>query len=145
MMEKERVRRYIDKIDHIKERSEDINRWMRETDTKENIDKKTRLAIYKAMQEIVEASTDILAMILKDEGKLPKDDYTNINILYEHGVIDKKLKETLNEANGLRNRLIHEYNGLNPEIAFISIEKLLPHTETFIDVVTEWLKRALDR
>jgi len=28
------------------------------------------------MQEVVEASTDIVAMILKDEGKLPKDDYT---------------------------------------------------------------------
>ncbi len=44
------------------------------------------------MQEVVEGSGDVVAMVLKDEGKLPKDDYTNIEKIFELEVIDKNLK-----------------------------------------------------
>jgi uncharacterized protein YutE (UPF0331/DUF86 family) len=75
-MERERLRRYITKIGHIEERIVDIRTWLAELEDFGALDKKTRLAVYKAMQEVVEAATDIGAMILKDEGKLPQDDYT---------------------------------------------------------------------
>jgi len=75
-MDSERLRRYIDKIEHIEERIGDIRAWLCEIEDVRGIDKKTRLAVYKAVQEVVEASTDVVAMILKDEGKLPKDDYS---------------------------------------------------------------------
>ena len=38
---------------------------------------KTKLATYKAFQEIVEACMDIVAMMCKDSKIPPQDDYTN--------------------------------------------------------------------
>ncbi len=140
-MDSERLRRYIDKIEHIEERIEDIRTWLNEREDIKEMDKKTRLAVYKAMQEVVEASTDIVAMILKDEGKLPKDDYTNIEKIFELNIIDRSVKEALNEADGLRNRLVHEYNELNDEIALESIQSLLVQIEEFVEAaVKKWLK-----
>jgi uncharacterized protein YutE (UPF0331/DUF86 family) len=49
-------------------------------------EERTRLAIYKAFQEIVEALFDIIAMKLVDLKIPPKDDYTNIKILEERAV-----------------------------------------------------------
>ena len=135
------MRRYIDKIEHIEERIEDIRTWLNEREDIREMNKKTRLAVYKAMQEVVEASTDIVAMILKDEGKLPKDDYTNIEKIFELNIIDRSVKEALNEADGLRNRLVHEYNELNDEIALESIQSLLVQIEEFVEAaVKKWLK-----
>jgi uncharacterized protein YutE (UPF0331/DUF86 family) len=88
-MERKRLRRYIDKIGHIEERIRDIRTWLIEFENIGVLDRKTRLAVYKAMQEAVEASTDIGAIILKDEGKLPQDDYTNIARLFTPGIIIK--------------------------------------------------------
>jgi uncharacterized protein YutE (UPF0331/DUF86 family) len=140
-MDSERLRRYIDKVEHIEERIEDIRTWLNEIEDIREMDKKTRLAVYKAMQEAVEAATDAVAMILKDEGKLPKDDYTNIEKIFELNIIDKRAKEALIEADGLRNRLVHEYNELNDEIALESIQCLLVPIEEFIEAVKKWMRK----
>lgn len=108
------------------------------------MEKKTRLAVYKAMQEAAEAAMDIVAMILKDEGKLPKDDYTNVEEIFELEVIDKSTKEALNEANGLRNRLVHEYNMLSDDVALESIQCLLEPLDTFLEAVKRWMRRNMD-
>lgn len=140
-MERERLRRYIDKLGHIEERIEDIRSWLAEFEEYSALDRKTRLAVYKAMQEAVEAATDIAAMILKDEGKLPQDDYTNIAQLGTLGIIDDQLKAALNEAGGLRNRLVHGYNGVNDALALESIQDLLSPLGRFVSRVKEWVKR----
>jgi Uncharacterized conserved protein len=141
VMDGERLRRYIDKLGHIEERIEDIRSWLCEVEDFDDIDKKTRLAVYRAMQEVIEAATDVVAMILKDESKLPKDDYTNINKLFKIGIIDKSLREVLNEANGLRNRLVHDYNGLNDKIALKSIQHLLVPMSNFSEAVKKWMRK----
>jgi uncharacterized protein YutE (UPF0331/DUF86 family) len=141
-MERERLRRYVDKIGHIEERIGDIRSWLAEFEDIGALDRKTRLAVYKAMQEAVEAATDIGAMILKDEGNLPQDDYTNIARLCTLGIIDDQLKAALNEADGLRNRLVHGYNELNDALAMDSIQELLSPLERFVSKVTAWVKRS---
>lgn len=95
-----RIARYIDKLQHIGEMTGGIEDWI--DDAKK--DKKSRLAIYKAIQEAIEASCDIVSMYLKDEGYSPKDDYTNIEKWGE--LENDKVSECLKIANGLRNRLV---------------------------------------
>ena len=102
-------------------------------------DKKTRLATYKAFQEVVEACADICAMMLKDSKLLVNDDYTNIEKLAEKRMITRSIADSLKEANGLRNRLIHEYNGLSMSIAFESIISLIPRLREFCKGVKDWL------
>jgi uncharacterized protein YutE (UPF0331/DUF86 family) len=101
------------------------------------------LAVYKAFQELTEASFDIMAMACKDSKIIPKDDYTNIDALYSQKIIDENIKDVLSKSNGLRNRLIHRYNHLDDSIAFESIQTLLPDFEYFVEVISKWLKSHL--
>lgn len=137
-MDEKRVARYLDKLNHLKERLSDINEWI--DDVLE--DKKTRLAVYKATQEAVEAMCDVIAMYLRDNGIPPKDDYTNIE-KWSKLVNQKKLANCLKIANGLRNRLVHYYNGLNDELAVKSIRGILPCLKKFAEMIKSWLQRMI--
>lgn len=136
MSQTSRYTRYLDKIAHCERRIKNIEEWSIEDNSID--DERTRLAIYKAVQEVVESIMDLLAMIIKDTKKLPKDDYTNIQLAYEDNLISKTEKEFLNEANGLRNRLVHGYNGLNDKLAFTALTRLLPGLKIILQKVKEW-------
>jgi len=140
-MIRERIKRYKDKINIIIRRSENIKEWTEGYEAENFLrDEKTKLATYKAFQEIVESCMDIIAMACKDEEIVPKDDYTNIGRLE---FIDENMKKALMEANGLRNRLVHRYNQTDDLIAFVSIKELLPKIEEFVDVIERWMWEKL--
>lgn len=136
-MEKDRIKRYKDKIDLASKRIEQIEEWKDQFLENE----KSALACYKAYQEIVEAVMDIVAMLIKDRKSIPKDDYSNIDNIMDAGIITKEVGDSLKEANGLRNRIIHHYNGLSSKIAYESILNLLPVFEDFLETVEKWLKK----
>ncbi len=82
----------MDKLNLISERLRDIDEWISGYDVSDfTSDKKTRFAIYKAFQELTEASFDIVAMACKDSKIIPKDDYTNIDALCSQKIIDENL------------------------------------------------------
>ncbi|RLG56944.1 MAG: DUF86 domain-containing protein [Candidatus Hydrothermarchaeota archaeon] len=142
MLSEKRLQRYKDKLNLILLRTDEAKKWLGEKDLEELIyDNKTKLAIYKAFQEIAEASMDIIAMVCKDEKFIPKDDYTNINILFERKILDKELRDILKEFNGLRNVLVHRYNGTDDLRALRSIDSLLQHVEKFVEVVEKWISK----
>jgi len=146
MIDEIRLKRYREKIIHIEGRTSLINEWVSNYSDEDFIsDEKTKLAVYKAFQEIVESAMDIIAMICKDAGVPPKDDYTNIETLKELGVINADLMERLVEANGLRNRLVHHYNKLDDRIAFESIKELLDDLLIFVEVVEGWIAKRLEK
>ena len=143
-MDIERISRYKDKLNIISERKQDIEEWVSGYDSSDFIrDKKTRLAVYKAFQELVEASFDVTAMACKDLKIIPKDDYSNIDLLFEKKFINSSLKNTLSESNGLRNRLVHRYNGLDDSLAFESIIEHLTSISDFSEVIEKWLRSNL--
>lgn len=143
-MDIERISRYKDKLNLISERKQDIEEWISGYDSSDFIqDKKTRLAVYKAFQELVEASFDVAAMACKDLKIIPKDDYTNIDLLFEKKFINSSLKNSLSESNGLRNRLVHRYNGLDDSLAFDSIMEHLTSILDFSEVIGKWLRSNL--
>lgn len=133
------MKRYKDKLERIERRDKEISEWKEFALERE----KEKLATYKAFEEVVEASMDLVAMIVRDIKKIPQDDYSNIERLEEEGMIEKGIGEGLKEANGLRNRIVHEYNGLDERIALDSMEKILPKIEKFSDVVKGWLKKQI--
>jgi len=143
-MEIERARRYMDKIDLIKERINDIKEWIGNVSMEEFMeDKKLRLATYKAFQEIIEASMDISSMMIRDLNLIVMDDYSNLNMLHEKKILSMDVIDALKEGNGLRNRLIHRYNNLKEDIVFTSINRLLHYFEKFIEEVKKWLKKKI--
>jgi uncharacterized protein YutE (UPF0331/DUF86 family) len=76
---KERKESYLRKIQSIQENIKSIKEWMTETNLEVFLrDKKTRFAVFKAFQEVVEICMDLVAMMVKDSGIPPKDDYKNL-------------------------------------------------------------------
>ena len=133
-MDEKRLTRYRKKISVVTKRENNISSWINDDD------EKSILAVYKAYQELVEGLTDIFAMILKDMGELVEDDYSNIERLNEIGLLSKEQEELMKEANGLRNRLVHEYNGLEKKTALNSVKRLNPEFEDVLEEVRGWLK-----
>lgn len=137
-MDRERLVRYTEKLDHAEDRIERFRRWSKDAATED----KARFACYKVFQEAVESIMDVVAMLVKDLDRLPKDDYANLEILAEEEILGPDLVADLAEANGLRNRLVHEYNGLDDEMALRSGGRLVPKLQESIGVIRTWLSET---
>jgi len=143
-MDIERGKRYRDKLSLVEERHQDVGGWTSDVSAQEfDEDKKLHLATYKAFQEMVEASMDVVSMLVRDSQLLVKDDYVNIDLLRERHLLSPKVADALKEGNGLRNRLIHRYNHLRSSMALSSMRRLLPMFAAFCQEVESWLKQQL--
>jgi uncharacterized protein YutE (UPF0331/DUF86 family) len=127
----------MQKLHHGRQRIELVEEWQKEKMSEHET--KNLLAIEKAAQEVIEAATDLIAMILKDKSIPPTDDYTNIDRILELKFITKEIGRIMREANGLRNRLIHVYNDVDVGVLLQSIKRVLPGVATFFDEVEKWL------
>lgn len=104
-------------------------------------DRILRKAMYKEFQEAVEAAADICALMRRSLDSSAQDDYSNIEYLVERGIVPADLVQSLKEANGLRNRLVYEYDGINDKIAYASIARLVGTLRDFSGVILTWLHR----
>ena len=120
-MEEERIKRYNDKLEYLNQTIKNLNDWTENLDSKEFIESlelQKQYGIYHAFQIGIEIITDLISMIVKDVKLIPKDDYSNINIIKNKKIVNSDLAAKLREANGLRNRIVHDYNGVDNELAY---------------------------
>jgi len=139
----ERSGRYKDKLDIVFKRAGQAKRWLDEISPDDFLeDDKTKLASYKAFQEAVEACLDLVAMMCKDDGIRPQNDYSNLERLESLSIISRKV---LIEANGLRNHLVHRYNRRDDLLALESMKDLLSGIVVFGEEVEMWLEKMLSQ
>jgi uncharacterized protein YutE (UPF0331/DUF86 family) len=131
-MKEERAVRYKDKIDYIVSSLEAI--------PEEPAGDLEIRGVFYSLHTAVEAAMDLVAMLLKDTGKKIEDDYTNIEVLEEAGIITEQLAENLKKCNGLRNYLVHRYDKLNDKIALDSVVEVKKNLYDFIEVVENFSK-----
>jgi uncharacterized protein YutE (UPF0331/DUF86 family) len=118
-----------------------VQEWLADVSEDEFLeDDKTKLAVYKAFQEAVEASLDLVAMMCKDLGITSQDDYSNLEKLTS---LSAQSREVLIEANGLRNHLVHRYNRRDDLLAMQSMKDLEGGIVAFGEEVEGWLERSL--
>ena len=142
MMEKDRFERYLEKIKKIKFNLEKLKNWfvLEKLKQEQEQGKYQKIyAVYYAMQTLIEGITDISAMIVEDLVKVVEDDYNNFEILRNQNIINYKEYNKLKKMNGLRNRLVHDYNGIIDHIAWDAIHELIPFTETIVKKVEKWV------
>ena len=101
-----RKKRYLKKIEKFEKEKEYIQQHEIEDDT-------TERAILYSFQVSVEITTDIIAMKVKDIGRVVEDDYSNIEKLLEEGIINQKEANLLKRFNGVRNAVVHKYDKLD--------------------------------
>jgi len=131
-------KRIMEKVEIVIERVEFIEEHLSNEILRNRI---LRKAIYKEFQEAVEAVSDVCAMLRRGLNSSAKDDYSNIDFLVEHAILEEKKAEKLKEANGLRNRLIHGYDGVDDETACYAIIELIEDLKDFPVVVLEWIRK----
>ena len=87
-----------------------------------------------------EASQDLVAMMCRDTGIRPQDDYSNLERLEP---LSTRSRNVLIEANGPRNHLVHRYNKRDDLLALESMKDLLPGIAAFGEEVEIWLEKML--
>ena len=131
-------KRVMEKVETVIERVEFIKEHL----SREILgDRLLRKAIYKEFQEAVEAVSDVCAMVRRGLNSSAKDDYSNIDFLVDKGILEEEMGEKIKEANGLRNRLIHEYDGINDKIACYAIRELIEDLREFSLEVLKWIRK----
>jgi len=86
--------------------------------------KMTRYGIERLLQLIVDLALDINNIIIKDVDRVPAADYFNSFIeLIEIGVLDKEFAYQIAPSTGLRNRLVREYEKIDNNTVYKSIDK----------------------
>lgn len=143
-MDEKRIKRYKEKEEYLTMILKKLDEWtsdLKEEDFINNQDLKEQFSIYHAYQVIMEIVTDLTAMVVKDINIIPKDDYLNFDILGENKIISNNVTNNLKQANGLRNRIVHNYNGFNEKIALKSIKKYCKYFEEFKDELDKWLRQ----
>ncbi len=131
-------KRIMEKVETVVERVEFIEEHLSEEILGDRI---LRKATYKEFQEAVEAASDVCAMLRRGLNSSAKDDYDNVDFLVERDVLEERMGGKLKEANGLRNRLIHGYDGVNDETACYAIKELVVNLRDFSVVVLEWIRK----
>ncbi len=144
-MEEERIKRYNDKLEYFNKTITNLEDWTKDIDVKkftQNLELLKQYGIYHAFQILLEIITDVIAMIVKDSNTIPKDDYSNVDILKNKNIISSSLATKVQEANGLRNRIVHDYNGLDDNIAYKSILECIQSLKQFNEEARGWLRKS---
>lgn len=136
-----RRQRYYEKLENL-----DLNYSLAQKGLK-NLSKENslKLEIYgvlHAIQLTIERITDISAMFMKDQGKIVKNTYDNLNEIYLHGMLTNTSKNSLFNLVGLRNRIAHDYNGLDEDLALNSFKENIDSVSKFINGVKKWIGKS---
>jgi len=114
-MDESRLARYREKMEYVIDALESIREPRSQLELS---------GVFYNLITSIEASMDLIAMLLRDLGERIEDDYTNVDKLVELGIISEELGESLKKCNGLRNWLVHRYNRVDPELVMDSVEEV---------------------
>ena len=128
-MDKLRLKRYRDKIQHIFEYIQDLP-----LEPENELEKR---GIFYSLQTSIEALVDLIAMLVKDFGIQVKEDNKNISEIVKIRNLNPKLGEKLKKANGLRNIIVHRYNEIDEKLILDSIGEVKDLLLQWIEIVEE--------
>ncbi|MFX1239444.1 MAG: DUF86 domain-containing protein [Promethearchaeota archaeon] len=142
MLDESRKKRYKQKLERLGEYNRLFKNWFsgwKLSDLEQQHDFEKIFAIYHSIQLIIEVMTDIIAMMLKDLSLIVEDNYTNFEKLFKKNIISNDLFQGLKKLNGLRNRIVHDYNGIIDEVVWASMEENNKYIDEFESIVKKWL------
>ncbi len=128
-LNEERKNRYLSKSGYIIEKMDTIP---------DNIDALDELGIDGVLYRVqtsIDAAIDMAAMLVRDIGIEVGDDYENIDILKEKGVIDAELAGELKRLNGMRNAIVHKYGIVDTQLILQNLENAKEQLHRFVNII----------
>ena len=105
-------------------------------------DHKTRYAVERVMQLVVDLALDVNNILLTHHKKPPASDYYNSFIdLSECDVFEIQFALAIAPSTGLRNRLVHEYEEINDKVVYDSINVMVDMYSQYMEKVNDVLNR----
>jgi uncharacterized protein YutE (UPF0331/DUF86 family) len=102
-----------------------------------------RKATERLLQEMIEAAVDINTHLIVESGAAaPEDYYQSFIRAGEIGVLSPDLALKLAPSAGLRNRIIHEYNGIDHSIILKSVTMAEESYPAYVKEISEALSRS---
>lgn len=99
-----------------------------------------QLVVERLLQLIIQVALDINRYCLKRlKIKQPQDNVTTFIEVSKLGIITPELAESLAESAGLRNRLVHVYEEIDPVKVHAAIQKALQYYPIYQRQVTSYL------
>lgn len=78
-------------------------------------------------QLIVDAAVDINTHLILEKGQKPPDtNFESFLMISDYRALPESVLETLAKSAGLRNKLVHEYEKIDPYILYKSLKKFYP-------------------
>jgi uncharacterized protein YutE (UPF0331/DUF86 family) len=99
-------------------------------------------ALYYCLFTSIESTMDFIAMLMKDRGNIPMGDDYNIEHLVSQGYVTEELAFHLKRCNGLRNVLVHQYNGIDREIVLDSFKDVKDTLTQMVMLMEEYLDES---
>lgn len=125
------MKKYIDELDSVSAVS-----W-------EEFEKDVwkRYAIERLIQLIIDLAIDINNLVLTYLQKPTSKDYFNTFIeLGEAGVLPLDFAVSMAPSTGMRNRLVHQYESINPQIVFDAIPKTVTGYRQYIKLIHQYVR-----
>jgi uncharacterized protein YutE (UPF0331/DUF86 family) len=102
---------------------------------------KVKRFVERTLQMAIEVSFDIGNHIIADEGwpeaKTNREIFVHLN---EKKVISASLLEDLLQMSSFRNRIVHDYADIDPEIVFGILKNHLKDFESYISEILKWIE-----
>jgi len=128
-LNEERKNRYLSKSGYIIEKMDTI------PDNIDDLDELGVDGVLYRVQTSIDAAIDMAAMLVRDIGIEVGDDYENIDILKEKGVIDAELAGELKRLNGMRNAIVHKYGSVDTELILQNLENVKEQLHKFVIII----------
>ncbi len=102
-----------------------------------------RKAAERLLQEAIEAALDINAHLIAEHGAaIPEDYYGGFLALGTLQIVPRELAQRLAPSAGLRNRLVHEYEGIDDAKVLAAITTTLDIYPQLVEAVEAFLRRS---
>jgi len=104
-------------------------------------DWKAQRVVERTLQMMIETCADIAGHIISDKGyRVPATYADTFKVLYENGLLNKELFETMEKVAKFRNIIVHHYDKVDTEIVVGILKKYLKDFFAYKDAIINILK-----
>jgi len=104
-------------------------------------DWKAQRVVERTLQMMIEICADIAGHIISDKGyRVPATYADTFRVLYENGILNKDLFETMKKMAKFRNIIVHHYDKVDTEIVIGILKKDLKDFSAYKDAIINTLK-----
>jgi len=118
-----------------------VNEYASMTVDRYSKDWKAQRVVERTLQMMIETCADVAGHIISDKGyRVPSTYADTFRVLYENGILNKDLFETMEKMAIFRNIIIHHYDKVDTEIVVGILRKDLNDFSAYKDAIINILQ-----